>query len=103
MTAVIQATCPGCKKMLRIPPDWIHQAIRCKHCGLVMTPGSPPPRQLPVRERLQAARNEARAGENQSAARSKGHAVLPPTAVSPAVATAIPRRRRQFRSIRLPP
>ena len=43
MAAVIQATCPGCKKMLRIPSDWIQQAIRCKHCGL-----SWPPSRLPL-------------------------------------------------------
>ena len=42
MAAVIQAACPGCKKILRIPADWIHQAIRCKHCGLVMAAKRPP-------------------------------------------------------------
>ncbi len=36
MSAVVQATCPGCKKTLRIPADWIQQSIRCKYCGLVM-------------------------------------------------------------------
>jgi hypothetical protein len=42
MAAVIQAACPGCKKILRIPADWIHQPIRCKHCGLVMAAKHPP-------------------------------------------------------------
>jgi outer membrane biosynthesis protein TonB len=42
MAAVIQAACPGCKKILRIPADWIHHAIRCKHCGLVMAAKHPP-------------------------------------------------------------
>src|SRR5258708_5735227 len=36
MAAIVQATCPGCKNILRIPADWVNQPIRCKHCGLVM-------------------------------------------------------------------
>ncbi|HZY84970.1 MAG TPA: hypothetical protein VFE78_09075, partial [Gemmataceae bacterium] len=36
MSAVVQATCPGCKNVLRIPADWLHQAIRCKQCGTVL-------------------------------------------------------------------
>src|SRR5947209_19586680 len=36
MSAVVQATCPGCKKTLRIPAEWARQAIRCKHCGAVL-------------------------------------------------------------------
>jgi hypothetical protein len=36
MSAIVQATCPGCKSILRIPADWVNQPIRCKHCGLVM-------------------------------------------------------------------
>jgi hypothetical protein len=36
MSQVVQAACPGCKKALRIPRDWLHQALRCKHCGLVV-------------------------------------------------------------------
>jgi hypothetical protein len=36
MSAVIQATCPGCKKLLRLPADWINQLIRCKQCGTVV-------------------------------------------------------------------
>lgn len=41
MTQVVQATCPGCKNILRIPADWIAQPIRCKHCGLVMQARQP--------------------------------------------------------------
>src|SRR5260370_28132024 len=33
MRAVVQATCPGCKKVLRLPADWVNQPLRCKHCG----------------------------------------------------------------------
>jgi hypothetical protein len=36
MASVVQATCPGCKRTLRIPAGWSSQAIRCKHCGAVM-------------------------------------------------------------------
>jgi hypothetical protein len=36
MSAVVEAACPGCKKTLRIPAEWIHQAFRCKHCGMVI-------------------------------------------------------------------
>lgn len=36
MSQVVQSTCPGCKKVLRIPVEWLHQSIRCKHCGLVL-------------------------------------------------------------------
>src|SRR5262245_51554690 len=36
MSAVVQATCPGCRKVLRIPADWLHQAFRCKYCRTVI-------------------------------------------------------------------
>ena len=37
MAQVVQATCPGCKKVLRIPTDWIHKTLRCKKCGVSLT------------------------------------------------------------------
>lgn len=36
MTLVVQAACPGCKNTLRIPAQWVNQAMRCKHCGLIL-------------------------------------------------------------------
>ena len=36
MSKVVQSACPGCKKSLRIPVEWLHQSIRCKHCGMVL-------------------------------------------------------------------
>src|SRR5260370_30451252 len=46
MAQVVQATCPGCKKALRIPTDWVKKALRCKSCGTVIEvkqePSSPP-------------------------------------------------------------
>jgi hypothetical protein len=35
-TEIVQAKCPGCKQMLRIPAAWVHQPIRCKHCGMIL-------------------------------------------------------------------
>src|SRR5687767_10840175 len=51
MTQVVQAKCPGCQKLLRIPSDWARQAFRCKHCGMVLRPRqkpSPAPATTPV-------------------------------------------------------
>src|SRR5438132_1208264 len=36
MPEVVQAKCPGCKKVLRIPADWLNQPVKCKHCGMVL-------------------------------------------------------------------
>ncbi len=36
MSQMVQSACPGCKRRLRIPVEWLHQPIRCKHCGLVL-------------------------------------------------------------------
>ncbi len=36
MPQLVQSLCPGCKNRLRIPADWLQQAIRCKHCGTLL-------------------------------------------------------------------
>lgn len=36
MPTTIQAHCPGCKKVLRVPADWQEQPLRCKHCRKVI-------------------------------------------------------------------
>jgi hypothetical protein len=36
MTQVIQAKCPFCKNVLRIPADWLSQPMRCKFCKQVI-------------------------------------------------------------------
>ncbi|HEY1862017.1 MAG TPA: hypothetical protein VGG61_16775, partial [Gemmataceae bacterium] len=36
MSAVIQANCPGCKQIIRLPADWVHLSIHCKHCGAIL-------------------------------------------------------------------
>ena len=36
MAATVQAACPGCRSILRIPADWTDRALRCKKCGAVV-------------------------------------------------------------------
>src|SRR5438309_1552313 len=35
MPQVVQARCPHCKNMLRIPAEWMSQPMKCKHCQQV--------------------------------------------------------------------
>src|SRR5947207_2280833 len=35
MPEVVQARCPHCRNLLRIPAAWVSQPMRCKHCGQV--------------------------------------------------------------------
>src|SRR3954466_3387448 len=48
---VMQATCPGCKTILRIPAEWANQPIRCKQCGMTfqtkVAGAAPPPKPAP--------------------------------------------------------
>jgi hypothetical protein len=55
MAQVVQAVCPGCRQVLRIPAAWVDQPMKCKHCGLIFrartkaAPTAPAPRpQVPV-------------------------------------------------------
>ena len=32
MAQVVQAKCPNCNNVLRIPAEWLHQPMRCKYC-----------------------------------------------------------------------
>lgn len=36
MSATVQATCPGCRNVLRIPAEWAEKALKCKKCGTVV-------------------------------------------------------------------
>jgi len=36
MSNVINTACPGCKKVLRVPADWVNKNIRCKFCNTTM-------------------------------------------------------------------
>src|SRR5436305_9313256 len=48
MSAVVQATCPGCKQVLRIPLDWLNQPFRCKHCRTIIQARGPQPAPAPA-------------------------------------------------------
>jgi hypothetical protein len=36
MDATVRATCPNCRNVLRIPAQWVGQAVKCKKCGTVV-------------------------------------------------------------------
>ncbi len=36
MDATVRATCPKCRNILRIPAQWVGQAVKCKKCGSVV-------------------------------------------------------------------
>ena len=36
MDSTVRATCPTCRSPLRIPAEWVGQAVRCKKCGAVV-------------------------------------------------------------------
>jgi hypothetical protein len=62
MTGIVEAACPGCKKLLRIPSNWIDQPLRCKHCGMVVSARvvtSPTARAVPVAAPAAAPRTAA--------------------------------------------
>jgi hypothetical protein len=35
MSQIVQARCPQCKQVLRVPAQWLTQPMRCKHCKQV--------------------------------------------------------------------
>lgn len=63
MSTAINATCPGCKKVLKVPTQWINQVIRCKFCNMAMQikPNIPQPQSgvktNPAKQGPQAAGN----------------------------------------------
>lgn len=51
MVQVVQAKCPHCKNVLRIPADWISRPMKCKHCQKVFqakTKTQPPAAKTPM-------------------------------------------------------
>lgn len=36
MDATLRATCPECQTVLRIPAQWVGQAVKCKKCGAII-------------------------------------------------------------------
>lgn len=56
---LVQAKCPGCKASLSIPSEWLHQPIRCKHCGMIVQLKQPPAAAAPPRPAAPVARPAA--------------------------------------------
>ena len=82
MLQVVQASCPKCKNVLRIPADWLDQPMRCKHCREVFQARSKPEaaaagvRHVPV-----AAPVASAAPPKISVPSASSPTPLPPTAV----------------------
>ncbi len=60
MSQVVQSACPGCRHRLRIPAEWLHQSIRCKHCGMILqvkpqAGSAPVPAAAPRKEQVKPA------------------------------------------------
>ena len=36
MKPAVQVKCPNCEKLLRVPPDMLEVALKCKHCGYLL-------------------------------------------------------------------
>ena len=36
METTVRATCPKCQTVLRIPAQWVGQAVKCKKCGALV-------------------------------------------------------------------
>ncbi|MEI7686465.1 MAG: hypothetical protein WCL32_15710, partial [Planctomycetota bacterium] len=50
--SIVQAKCPHCGNVLRIPADWLERPMRCKHCkntfqAKAKGPVDPPPAAAP--------------------------------------------------------
>ena len=69
MATVVQATCPGCKHTLNIPSDWISQAVRCKHCGMVLQAKRPSGASPALLAHAAAGVAQAQGGRRSAAAR----------------------------------
>ncbi len=116
MSAVVQATCPGCRNILRIPSDWLAQPIRCKHCQTVLMPrqaGSqatptptPAPQPRPVPPAVKPAGSQQQQQQQQAGRKAppplpapvtpSRPAVPPPVAADEAaVAVATPRKKKK--------
>lgn len=83
MSRVVQAKCPGCQNMLRIPADWLSETIRCKRCGKVCKARTKP---RPVQANGLA--SEPMAAGVQANGHGPGHAE--PASVMPRAYTAAP-------------
>ena len=114
MAAVVRGKCPGCQKVLRIPPECLQANLRCKHCGMIVranSQGGAFPRNGAIGS--QAAGNSSRGGGGGSAiaeARGDDTRSAPATSIEPFyvnetpsddTSTALARYRRRARMRRL--
>src|SRR4051812_24761908 len=110
MYQVVQAKCPHCKNILRIPADWLDKPMRCKHCHQTfqarMKPGTVPSGSPAVRSPAVSARTppppanksaqvKPAAGGPPPAGNGAPFEFHPPTKTSPVIA--LPRKRRRSR------
>src|SRR5580692_10301520 len=71
MEAIVRATCPTCGTGLRIPAQWVGQAVKCKKCGSVV-------RSKPKDEKDQALSLDATTPPPNGHYNSNGHSVPAP-------------------------
>jgi hypothetical protein len=99
MSAIVQATCPGCKRVLRIPAEWMRQPIRCKHCGKILNAKEQPaagPAKPAVPPRPEAAKQPQAKPDAPRIERAAGLANGRPSAGPPEADTALPRADSPF-------
>ena len=85
MSTAINATCPGCKKVLKVPTQWVNQVIRCKFCNMAMQikPNIPQP-QSGVKPNP-ATQSPQAAGNVSSRAPVTGSGAVPPLPAVPPI------------------
>lgn len=85
MSTAINATCPGCKKVLKVPTQWVNQVIRCKFCNMAMQikPNIPQP-QSGVKPNS-ATQSPQAAGNVSSRAPVTGSGAVPPLPAVPPI------------------
>lgn len=103
MPPIVQAKCPGCKNVLRIPADWAHRPVQCKHCGTVIQarlkpsppPNSDPKLQTPLpSSRAAKPPHSSRWSRHDQSAASAGSEAVSPESAEPGPIVRPPVRRR---------
>jgi len=84
MAQVIQAKCPHCKNLLRIPADWLAQSMRCKQCKKVFqAKTNPAPANAPDSNATPLPPTQAKPIAQSADAAQTAVAVAPPPKASP--------------------
>ncbi len=93
MSQVVQAKCPHCNNVLRIPMEWVYQPMRCKFCNQVFQAMQRPPAAPTPAAPTPAAPTPAAPAPQSSAkaaVRPGTPPVVPVVAVAPAKPTPVP-------------